>query len=138
MDFIELATVLPEGLTSEDYFLTVNMTPPVNPRKCAINKRQTQIIALTSPWVEYSTYVVSLWVDFQGLVHISGRITGGNNASVALNVASGYRPSIGVSVPIACETGNVGRIGISTNGNMTIYYAGSGWVSLDGVIYQRG
>lgn len=75
-------------------------------------------------------------VDSFDIVHLRGLMSGGTLGAVAFNLPSGYRPA-SASLHVVYTAGGVGYVNIETNGNVTPFLGGNGWVTLDGITFSR-
>jgi len=100
-------------------------------------------LALQDPWrsVGGTNFVAGYAVDAQGIVHLRGAITGGEENQVAFTLPAALTPSL-VEVPVECAVG-VGFLKIDDNGDHAVKVesqeetenGGNQYTDLDGVTF---
>jgi hypothetical protein len=79
----------------------------------------------------YST--VGYYKDRCGVVHLRGLLGGG--AGAMFNLPAGYRPAMTGNRAVIAENA-LGRVDVSTTGDVALYLGGNAYVSLDGITFR--
>ncbi|WP_096224903.1 pentapeptide repeat-containing protein [Geobacillus sp. FJAT-46040] len=96
---------------------------------------------LLNGWVNYGSgyETASYYKDALGFIRLKGLIKGGTMGAAAFVLPAEFRPSAR-KIFTVLTAGGVGRVDIDTSGNVLIMNYGTasnGWVSLDGITFNR-
>lgn len=113
--------------------VTLQLSPSAGPLLTSPTETQP---ALNSPWTE--VHATSYIKTAQNVVILTGTVTGGSYPSTLFTLPGGYRPFAFRRFAVAsATTSGTGYIDVDTSGNV-IASAGSGYISLDGVVFGPG
>lgn len=100
-----------------------------------------QVPTLQNGWVTFfpSTSDPGYYVDFSGMVHLKGVISGGTATSgtILFAIPAALLPAKVMFFAAACDTGYA-CVKVHTDGNAQIHAGTNGWLSLDGISFRPG
>lgn len=92
---------------------------------------------LTSKWTNlgqgYET--AGYYMDALGFIRLKGFLTAGTTGTV-FTLPAGYRPSLRKAFLVFCSGSGFGRLDVTAAGEVTLV-TGSGFLSLDGIVFNR-
>jgi hypothetical protein len=85
--------------------------------------QQPILLTLKNSWVNGGSPYASAqcWLDADGVVHLTGRISGGANGTIAFTLPNGfYRGGWGDRIPVVAESSGAAYLAVDGNGNCAV------------------
>jgi len=94
--------------------------------------------SLDNGWMNYENgYTIARAIKSNGFVTLEGLISGGEDNTVAMTLAEGFRPSGKVRFAVAASDG-FGDVTVETDGQVRVQRGSATWTSLSGITYYVG